>query len=293
MSYFDYALAGASYEGVEFPTTDADVSEGHALAKHVAKGRRGADIEHNQQRPSSGTLTVPLFNDARMVRRWGPLLPDKLVALRAKFIEKPVGRLFHPTHGSFLAGIESWKTAADPQKRNGLLFTFEWTEHNGEAALFLEDRRASDDPSSRVSALAAAFDALAVLSGTAGYRALTAPVSEMLDLVGELAATPSRMASQIESVLADVDVNLSLFSTAEEWEEVATLENTRAELYRLRRELLAGTQTTWTVPATMTLVEIAAAAMGDASKAPLLARTNVIADPLSVPAGTVLVLPEA
>lgn len=292
MSYFDYALAGASFEDVEFPTIDADASEGHTFAKHVAKGRRGTDLEHNQQRPSSGTLTVPLFNDSRMVRRWGPLLPDKLVALRAKFIEKPIGRLFHPTHGSFLAGIETWKTSPDPQKRNGFLLTFEWTEHNGEAAVFLEDRRASDDPSTKLSAAAIAFDALAILSGTAGYRALTAPVSTMLALVGDLAATPSRVASQIESVLADVDVNFELFAAAGEWEEVAALETSRAQLYALRRELLTATERTWTVPHTMTLPEAAAAALGDAARAPLLARANAIPDPLVVAAGTVLVLPE-
>lgn len=290
-SYFDYALATASFEGVEFPCALAPVEEGHDFAEHVAKGRRGADLEHNQQRPASGTLEIPLSNDARMVRRWGTMLPDKLVALRAKFVETPIGNLFHPLYGSFTAGMKRWRIAPDPQRRNDLVLSVDWIEHNGEAALFLEDARTPDSHSALARVAAILADALALATGVAGYRALAAPVTDAIELVSEATATPARIAAQIETVLTSVACNLALFGEADHAAVVAELERTQAGLYAMRRALLDDIAATYIVPATMPVYEIAARVYGDARMGPQLAAANALPDPLAVPAGTVLVLP--
>jgi len=291
-SYFDYGLTTASFEDVEFPVAEAEVHEGNTLVEHVAKGRRGAVLEANQQRPSQGTLVIPLFNDPRMVRRWGTLVPNKLIELRAKFMESPIGRLFHPVYGFFRAGIKSWRVPPDASRRNGFLLTVEWVEDNGDAALFLEDARVSDRPSTALSALALIADALAIAAGTAAYTALASPFNAMITLVGEAAATPARIGAQIESSVATVEANLALYAAAEDWQSVAALESARAQLYALRRELLEkGSDRTYTVPFTMPLVEIAASVYGDSAQAPTLARANALTDPLAVPAGTVLTVP--
>lgn len=290
-SYFDHGLATASYERIEFPLTGAEVHEGHTLVTHVAKGRRGADIEHNQQRPAEGTLEIPLFNDPRMVRRWGTLVPDKLVALRAKFVEKPVGLLFHPVFGSFTAGIKSWRVPPDAARRSGFVLHVDWIEHNGEAALFLEDARPADRPSTLLTVAAALADALAIAAGTAAYTSLAAPINTMIELVGDVAARPARIASEIESSLTTVEDNFVLYTAAEDWESVGALETARAQLYALRRELLEQTESTYTVPMTMPLHEIAARVYGDSRRASVLAAANPIPDPLAVQAGTVLILP--
>lgn len=291
MSYFDHGLATASFEGVEFPVAGMPTEEGHTLIAHVAKGRRGADLEHAQQNPSAGTLVIPLVNDTAMVRRWGTLLPDKLVALRAKFVETPVGQLFHPVYGAFTAGIKSWRIDPDPQQRNALMLKVDWIEHNGEASLFLEDARTPDSPSALAVAAAILADALALALGTAGYRELTSAITTVVELVSDAAATPARVSAQIETVLADVELNASLFSAASDAEVLAQIETARAQLYALRRSILDDIASTWEVPQTMPVHEIAARVYGDSRMAARLAAANALPDPLAVPAGTVIVIP--
>lgn len=295
MSLFDDELVPASFEGIAFPTGALRDEAGNVLVQHVAHGRRGADLEFTQERPQSGTIEVPLFNDSALVRRYGgPLAPNLERRLIAAFRATPIGTLYHPLLGSFRAGVDSWSRHTDPQRRNGWTLEVHWTEHVASAGLSLLEAVADSDPATAVSELAETADAsmaAADPTGALGSSPVKSKVDEQLAVLDE-ASDRWRVEGAIASLLTLVDTQLALFSAASAWATVVTLERLRSAVRALEQELTRGrTVRRYTLPVEMSLFEVAVQLYGNGLRVDLLRAANAVPDELFVPPGTILVAP--
>lgn len=291
---FQQALSQASYERVIFPLADASVDGGHRLVPHRAHGRRGADVESTGQKEYSGTLSIPLYNDEALVRRYGTLYPDKVQELIETFERTPIGTLIHPSRGSFRVGIETWRERLDPQRRNGITLEVTYVEHLGEANATVAALPAAD-PASQASSEASAADAAmasADPTGTLGWTPVSSTVDEGLTWLDAADRSPGEVDDVFRRMLLPVDADLALFDAASAVATVQILEALRVSLYELRAAYLPlGAAGRHTVTAGASLWELALVLYGDALQAPRLAAANAIVDPLFVPPGTVLLVP--
>jgi prophage DNA circulation protein len=295
MTDFDL-IPEASYRGIRFPLETADVDGGNDFAEHVAYRRRGADMEPTGLKAYKGSLTIPLINSAPLVERYGTLWPDMRYDLVTEFTEHPIGTLIHPTWGSLEVAILSWSAKDSPDLRNGQRLTVQWQEHNASmASLIGLDGAVSTDPTTTVQALATTADELS--AGKAGY----VPLAPVFAVTMTALEAPEVLA--YSEVLAAFSVLFGAIAYALTLGSMTGLDATGA--YAALLALRVATQGYYArfapgisgvryfvLPADMGVCEIAASVYGDISKTSLLYAANSFADPLLVPAGTVVtVLP--
>lgn len=295
MSLFDDELVAASFEGILFPAAALKDEAGHILVQHVAHGRRGADLEFTQERPQTGTIEVPLFNDAALMRRFGgPLAPNLERRLVEAFRATPIGTLYHPLLGSFRAGIESWSRATDPQRRNGWMLEVRWVEHVATAGLSLVEATVDADPATAVSELAEEADASMVAAdpgGELGSASLKDKVDEQLAVL-DTSTEGWEVAGAVATLVSLVDAQRALFDAASAWETVRLLERLASAVRALERSLTRQRiATVYTVPVEMSLTDVAFKVYGNGLRVDLLRQANAVPDELFVPPGTVLFAP--
>lgn len=295
MTVFD-VIPEASYRGILFPVESADVDGGTDFVEHTAYRRRGADMEPAGLKAYKGSLTIPLLNTGPLVQRYGTLWPDLRTDLVQMFSDHPIGTLIHPTWGSLEVAILSWATKDAPEVRSGQRLTVQWQEHNASlAALITLDGSVTTDPTTTVQSLATTADKLS--AGKAGYVPLAPSfISTMTLLESSLVLPYSEVQGAFSSMFALLNAALSLPSmtgldAAAAYASLLTLRVSLQGYYARFAPGIAGVRY-FVVPAAMGVCEIAASVYGDISKTSLLYAANSFADPLLVPAGTVVtVLP--
>jgi prophage DNA circulation protein len=295
MTDFDL-IPEASYRGIRFPLETADVDGGTDFAQHVAYRRRGADMEPTGLKAYKGSLTIPLINSGPLVERYGTLWPDLRYELVTEFSDHPIGTLVHPTWGSLEVAILSWSAKDSPDLRNGQRLTVQWQEHNATMAVLIGlDGAVSTDPTTTVQSLATTADELS--AGKAGY----VPLAPVFAVTMTALEAPEVLA--YSEVLAAFSVLFGAIAYALTLGSMTGLDATGA--YAALLALRVATQGYYArfapgisgvryfvLPADMGVCEIAASVYGDISKTSLLYAANSFADPLLVPAGTVVtVLP--
>lgn len=295
MTDFDL-IPEASYRGIRFPLETADVDGGNDFAEHVAYRRRGADMEPTGLKAYKGSLTIPLINSGPLVERYGTLWPDMRYELVTEFSDHPIGTLVHPTWGSLEVAILSWSAKDSPDLRNGQRLTVQWQEHNASMAVLVGlDGAVSTDPTTTVQALATTADELS--AGKAGYI----PLAPVFAVTMTKLETPEVLA--YSEVLAAFSLLFGAIAYALTLGSMTGLDATGA--YAALLALRVATQGYYArfapgisgvryfvLPADMGVCEIAASVYGDISKTSLLYAANSFADPLLVPAGTIVtVLP--
>jgi prophage DNA circulation protein len=295
MTDFDL-IPEASYRGIRFPLETADVDGGNDFAEHVAYRRRGADMEPTGLKAYKGTLTIPLINSGPLVERYGTLWPDMRYDLVTEFTEHPIGTLIHPTWGSLEVAILSWSAKDSPDLRNGQRLTVQWQEHNATMAVLVGlDGAVTTDPTTTVQSLATTADELS--AGKAGYI----PLAPVFAVTMTKLEAPEVLA--FSEVLAAFSLLFGAIAYALTLGSMTGLDATGA--YAALLALRVATQGYYArfapgisgvryfvLPADMGVCEIAASVYGDISKTSLLYAANSFADPLLVPAGTIVtVLP--
>lgn len=295
MSLFDVELVSASFEGILFPAGSLKDSAGNGLVQHVAHGRPGADLEYTQERPKSGTIEVPLFNDEQLVRRFGgPLAPNLERRLVEAFRSTPIGTLYHPLLGSFRAGIEGWERSTDPQRRNGWNLEVRWIEHTASAGLSLVEATADADPATAVSELADEADTSMAASdpdGDLGSSPLKSKVDAQLAIL-DASDGGWQVAGAVATLVSLVEAQRVLFGAASAWATVRVLERLASAVRDLERTLTQQQAATlYTVPVEMSLMDVAVRLYGNGLRVDLLRQANAVPDELFVPPGTVLLAP--
>lgn len=293
-------LLEAAFEGVAFPVSDAK-SDGpaHDYAEHVARGRRGADLEPTGLRTQRGTLTVPMLAGTRGHPR---AYPDDYRALLSAIIAHPIGTLTHPTRGTMRAGLRVANEDASPDHRNGLVLQLEWIEHNGEASV-LQGSSGEDpsDPATRAprqaqaaddaladigttTALATLFDAQAslLLGGGLSFAQQQSAFATMLGAVASALALP--VLNGVPAVTASTALGIYLARSS--------LETLRATTYQLQAAYMPqlARVRSYTTPRAMAVWEVALACYGDISLASLVLAANRVNDANAIPAGRVLTI---
>jgi len=295
MTDFDL-IPEASYRGIRFPLETADVDGGTDFVEHTAYRRRGADMEPAGLKAYKGSLTIPLINSGPLVERYGTLWPDMRYELVTEFSDHPIGTLVHPTWGSLEVAILSWSAKDSPDLRNGQRLTVQWQEHNATMALLVTLAGAvSTDPTTTVQSLATTADELS--AGKAGYI----PLAPVFAVTMTKLEAPEVLA--YSEVLAAFSLLFGAIAYALTLGSMTGLDATGA--YAALLALRVATQGYYArfapgisgvryfvLPSDMGVCEIAASVYSDISKTSLLYAANRFADPLLVPAGTVVtVLP--
>lgn len=284
----------ARFERIAFPVSAFGAGSGHELVEHVSTGRRGADLEHTQEQANKGWLEIPFFNDAGLVAKYGPLLPDLYYALIAKFRERPIGDLVTPSEGAFRAGIKAWsKEVRADQTPGGFTLRVEWVEHNGESnAVFTPYR---PDPYSEVIDAASAWDTFRAALDSDLLARTTALASLAETQVRALASgelSPIEAIGAVGVLLGPISQNLRVVTTAANADAVEALERMWVATDQVFSEIGSFAPNGYTTQLPMAAWEVAQDVYGDASKAKLILDANDVPDPLAIPPGTTLTIPK-
>jgi prophage DNA circulation protein len=287
-------LAQAAYEGVTFPVESSSLQGGHDSVKHTAWRVRGADVEHTGQRPYTGKLRIPFVEG---LAGWADLFPGRFAELVGAFERSPQGTLVHPTRGTISVQIDDWSEDLEVRMSNGCILEMSFTELRGEAELLFhageaaapeqvaiekadkadrEIAEAQPDPAKRPTPVAPAVkETIAFLtSNPRSYVETRTRMDALLDLVGIVLRAPLLL-------------SIEMFGARE------ALLLLRAALFQLNSSLLGSAQTRQVrLPVAMSVSQAAALpeAFGDARRANEILQSNAIADPLRIPAGTLLTL---
>lgn len=287
---FGQVLQEASYEGFEFPVSEFEVDEGHDAVERSAYGRAGADIEPTGLRPKRGSFKIPLINDIDP-----EFFPNRYTELVRTFELTPIGRLTHPTKGTFQAHISSWKESASAEVRNGLFLEVQWVEHNASATEIISFTNAvpQDTPTS-AEQRAEDADAAMTATGSTSYTPTAPVVTDALDYLESATRTVSEINASIRGVLDVIDGNLALsdFAPASANAAILALGALKSSILGLQSRYLPDQSRTriYTVPAEMSVWEVALDAYGDGSLGSLITSANSIPDPLFIAPGTVLTI---
>lgn len=293
-------LPGATFNGIRFPVENAKADGGNAFAEHTAYRRPGADMEPTGRDPYKGTLSIPLINNATLVREYGTLFPDLMQRLVAEFEASPIGTLVHPTLGTFQAAVQTWSQELDPTTRNGVKLAVSFTEHNGSVSVAVNTSASTavtNTDAVFTSALAA--DTAAAVKATAGtpvsgYVPMAPTVSVILDDIDETVENFSTVASLFRDLIATVTARADLpaMLTASNYVVNRAVQDTLNAAFALQAAYGVGSprQSVYTVPRLMSLPEVAQTVYGNANLTAAILASNAIVSPLRIPAGTRLVI---
>lgn len=312
MATWDDTLGQYKLDGVEFEAAARRRKGGRKIVQRRYPNRDGQDVEDMGREPYTFELSIPLFNGVNP-NHW-PGLFDNLVAV----LEGPPSNLEYqdPEFGTLIVAVQSWDDGLDAGQRDGTILSIVLVEKMLDAGPIFRVAETSvlTDPTT----LAASLDDAMADAGieentvTAGFAAAGAEldedevgatgtlwesqVAETLARIDDGAATADAIVAQVERVRARLDVltGIDAAQTADGQPVYEAAMLLAASLEATARELAAD------APALVehrTLVEtsifeVANALYADPSRvADLLAR-NAMADPLFIPAGTVLVVAE-
>lgn len=294
MSTLRSQIVRAAYEGREFPALEWSDSNAHAFAEHKAWRVSGADVEHTGREPLRCTCKIGLLNTVSgWPRDLFPRLHDELDDL---FRSTPQGTLTHPYYGAVQVQVVSWRRAFDPEVQQGLVLEVEWLERN--ASAYRSFANFEPEPAQALEdAATAADEAIASYDPDSGIDPLAPEVRTQLAYLEEQDRSADEAYAALETIqrAARSALESEVLSAIEAHDARAALRELLARSWDYARAYLTprATPRVHSVEQTMSLSRIAALVYGDAAKAELLRKANRIPDELFVPAGTVLVVPEA
>lgn len=296
MSLLEHLVSG-SYRGVTFPVIDFEDQHAQAFVEHKAWRVPGADIEHVGREPVRSTITIGLLNT--FGPRWGTnLFPGLFRRLAALFSAQPQGRLQHPLLGGMQVQVVGHSYKIDHRCQAGTTLQLQVVENFGSLQLTAAMER--PEPTVTLVSAAEATDAAVAALGLAGSVPALAPSFDTqltyLEDDDRSAAEAYGALAQAQSVAATILTAPSL-AGIEGHDARAEARAARAASWSYAERYLTPKprSRTFTVPARMGLARVAALPQvyGDPSLAHLLRQANEIPDELFVPAGTVLVVPDA
>ncbi len=278
----------ASYEGVPFPVQGAKTTTSHDGTGHKAYRRPGADWEPTGLNPDEGTLTIPAVTGVE-----GMEWPAGWMRLVAAVKAAPIGRLIHPTRGELRVFVHKLEESAEAETRNGVMGTLQWSQHNPTVQTVPEGSSAAG---SGHSAVAQAERADAALLAVGKSSTLASKVDAKFTL---LTAAPLVSAATVNAAFGALRVDVEAFRASPEvqaasgYAAMVELTALLRVLEKAREEFLPRVYTaeSYVVRVPMTLLDVALAVYGDATRAATLGRANTLTDPNDLRPGTVLRIP--
>lgn len=284
-------LSATEYEGIVFPTREARTTWGHDSVRHTRYRSPGAEIETTGRKPREIKLSIPLVEG--LVGPWGRnLFTQTYEQLLAKFQEVPLGQLSHPTLGPIRAHVDQVDELLSPSAVNAVMLEVSFVEHLGSDETIVDE---SSSPAPQVELRAERVDAALAAVPEARRPDPVAPAMTTQMEAAESAASAGDARAAIQTMRRIVANVLDLPDIAN-----ASFNKLRMSAELLRASVIAYEQRilglnsprVFIVLAATSLSRIAQQVYGDRRRTDLLRAANRIADELTVPAGTVLFIPE-
>lgn len=279
-----------SYEGVDFPASESDTEGGHDSATN-APYLDVPEIQTTGPKAYTASVQIPLHEGVKWPSRLFPLVYRDLVR---KFEDTPLGLLTHPTRGTFIVHVDSWRESQRSQVRSGVVLTVQFREQRRSSEVLDFSVGAEGDPGEKSLAYAAEADAAKPSDVTVDTTSLSL-VTTSLDYLEAARRTRLQATATFDALLVDLAARI-----ADPDAQAASAHTYRYALWRTRAAVLAyqarylGTLATrrYTVPVTMSVHQLAALpeVFGDVARARELLDANALLDPCEVPAGTVLLV---
>jgi prophage DNA circulation protein len=292
---FEQALVDASYEGVRFPVSRANVEGGHDSAEHKAYLRDGAVHEPTGRQPYSGTLEVPLMNIPALESRYGgQLFPRLLERLRGLFESKPIGRLVHPVLGALDVHVKAWPFDAESESRGGVTMRLQWVEQAASVAQVVDLSEGSTVESTQAAASTADAAVAAVAPSAPSLRTsvdtATATASRSGATAEEVRGAFSQLDSDLDTVLALPELGEA---TSASMAALTAVERLRDAVFVLREQYQPRQRAReYTVPLSgLSVVDIALETYGSLDAVAKILAANAITSTTSLRPGRRLVLP--
>lgn len=279
-----------SYEGVDFPAAESDTEGGHDSATN-SPYLDVPEIQTTGPKAYTASVQIPLHEGVK----WpSPLFPLVYRDLVRKFEDVPLGLLTHPTRGTFIAHVDSWRESQKSQVRSGVVLTVQFREQRRSSEVLDFSVGAEGDPGEKALAYAAEVDTATPDDVTVDATALSM-VTAALDSLEASRRTRLQASATFDALFVDLATRV-----ADPDAQAASAHAYRYALWRTRAAMLAyqarylGTSAPrrYTVPVTMSVHQLAALpeVFGDIARARELLDANAILDPCEVPAGTVLLV---
>lgn len=294
MSTLRAQIVRAAYEGREFPCLEWTDTNAHSFTEHKAWRVNGADVEQTGREPLKCSAKIALLTS---IQGWPddlfPRLHDELDDL---FRSTPQGRLTHPYYGEVRVQVASWKRSFDPAVQQGVVLDVEFVETN--ASAYRSFANFEPEPGTALSdAATAADEAIDAYDSDSGIDSLSDTVEEQLAYLEEedRSADEAYAALGVIQSAAQTALDSEALSAIDAHDARAALREVIARSWEYASRYLTprATPRVYTVPVTMSLQRIAATVYGSAERTAELRKANRVPDEMFVPAGTVLVLPEA
>ena len=294
MSTLRSQIVRAAYEGREFPCLEFQDTNAHAFVEHKAWRVNGADVQHTGREPLKISCKIALLTS---IQGWPddlfPRLHDELDEL---FRSTPQGALTHPYYGEVRVQVATWKRSFDPAVQQGIVLDVEFVETN--ASAYRSFANFEPEPGTALSdAATAADDAIEAFDDETGIDSLSDTVETQLAYLEDedRSADEAYAALGVIQNAAQTALDSEALSAIEAHDARAALRNVLARSWEYASAYLTprATPRVYTVPVTMSLQRIAATVYGSAARTVELRKANRVPDEMFVPAGTVLVLPEA
>lgn len=287
-------IVRAAYEGRQFPCLEFQDTNAHSFVEHKAWRVDGADIQSTGREPLKISCKIALLTS---ISGWPddlfPRLHDELDDL---FRSTPQGMLTHPYYGETRVQVASWKRSFDPAMQQGVVLDVEFVETN--ASAYRSFANFDPEPGTALSdAATAADDAIAAYDPNTGIDSLADVTATQLAYLEEedRSADEAYAALGVIQRAAQTALDSAALAAIEAHDARAALREVLARSWSYASKYLTprATPRIYVVPVTMSLQRIAATVYGSASRTVELRKANRVPDELFVPAGTVLVLPEA
>jgi len=298
-------------DGIAFEASTRGLRGGRAVVRRRYPNRDGQDAEDMGREPYVYEVVVPLFHGVDPGH-----YPDLFDQLRAVLEAPPSSLEYHdPEHGPVIVQVIDWSAPLESGQRDGVILTMTLEERQldvanlgrvlatqptdpEELAAQLDD--AMSEAGIEEADVTAGFDAAGAkldLDETGAAGTLWASmVTESLARIDDGAAAIDTVLASVETVRTRLDVLTSLDAAqTADGQPVYEAAVRLASSLQQTAEQLAASAPSLVEHATLieqSIFEVAAQLYGDPSRvADILAR-NPMADPLFIPAGTVLVVAE-
>ena len=287
MPAFD-SLQRARFEDVVFPVTDITVSGGLRDHVHEYPHSPGGAPEKLGRKLYTFKLTCPFLQG---FSGYPNLWPEGLDQLRQICEEERTEDLTIPTLGTIKAYATSWTEKAVSGNRSGVMVDLEFREDQSSA--YLLTQMIDIDQSNVAGALTALNTELAKTNLGDFFSSIKDAANSLLavkdqaelyaNVIEAKAAGLSQLCQQADELLHPLDnpVNFRVLSALHDlWRSSNKL---NADALKL-----AIPTTPFVTASLMSVADISTAIYGDTSHAVDLMRGNTLADPLSVPPGTLI-----
>lgn len=301
------------------PVASVSRAGGFDFARQRYPFRPGQDVEDTGRMPTTFSLRVPLFAGMRLEGgdELYPARYEELLFLLNDSARAGEVEYVDPVLGTYRVKVARWNNDDTSTERDGSLFTIELEERIAEeASLRLTLSETGGNAQSRAAELGEEVDAGLEEQGvtkealdegfrSAGYplegdekdwpdgEVFASAVSNGFAALNAGALAVDDAAAQVDRFTARVDAVLAFdaLEALDAWSVRSSLVRLRETFARAAERVVSSDSrrlTTFTTQGTTSIYRIARDLYGDARQADALLRLNALANPLAIPAGTVL-----